>query len=82
MFFFVILQLIDTFLCVLILSKDAGAADKTKDSDSVSSVAIAVPVVLLILLIPAVLAAVFFYRRYAIHRCALVRPDYEKRECP
>ena len=62
-------------MCVLIFTKDVGGADKTKGTDSANAVAIAVPVVLLILLIPAVLAAVYFYRRYAIHWCATVRPD-------
>ena len=79
--FFVILQLIYIVLCILIFPKDVGATDKTKGSDSVSAVAIAVPVVLLILLIPVVLVAVFLYRRYDIHWCTTVRPDYEKR-CP
>ena len=60
-------------------TKDFGATDKTKGSDSVSAAAIAVPVVLLILLIPAVLIAVFIYRRYDLHWCATVRPDYKKR---
>lgn len=54
-------------MCVLIFTKDVGGADKTEGTDSANAVAIAVPVVLLILLIPAVLAAVYFYRRYAIH---------------
>ena len=65
-------------MCILIFTLDVGATDKTKGSDSASAVAIAVPVVLLVLLIPAVLVAVFFYRRYAIHWCATVGPDYMK----
>jgi len=44
-------------------TKDVGATDESKGSDPVSAAAIAVPVVLLILLIPAVLVAVFIYRR-------------------
>lgn len=54
-------------MCFNCYSEDVGGADETKGTDSASAVAIAVPVVLLILLIPAVLVAVFFYRRYALH---------------
>ena len=78
-FFILIPQLINFALCILIFAKDVGATEKSEGSDSVSAVAIAVPVVLLILLIPAVLVAVLFYRRYAIHCCATVRPDCKKR---
>lgn len=77
--FFFIPRLINIVICVLIFTKDVGGADKTKGTDSANAVAIAVPVVLLILLIPAVLAAVYFYRRYAIHWCATMIPDDMKR---
>ncbi len=57
-----------------ISNKGAGETDKTKGSDSVSAVTIAVPVVLLILVIPVILVAVFLYRRYVkTHWRVLVR---------
>jgi len=45
--------------------EDVGTTDESKGSGSPNVAAIAVPVVLLLLIIPALVVAVFWYRRCA-----------------
>ena len=49
-----------------VFNEDAGATAKPQSSGSVSPAAYVVPVVLLLLIIPALITAVFFYRRCVI----------------
>lgn len=62
----------------MFFNQDVGATDKSEGTDPINPVAIAVPVVLLILIIPALLLAVFLYRRYVnIHWHVTVTQDYK-----
>lgn len=47
----------------LMFFEDVGTTDESKSSGSPNVAAIAVPVVLLLLIIPALVVAVFWYRR-------------------
>lgn len=60
--------LFHTFYCYrgfncYIFAEDVGATDESKSSESPNAAAIAVPVVLLLLITPAVVVAVLWYRR-------------------